>query len=174
MKQHIADVLRQMLGKASVDKITVAKLVDECKISRSLFYYYFTDVFDVMVYHLEMDLERAIKVSMAKTTEEESLAMFLNAIMEKRSEISRILNSKYREQAEREMLRAAEKYVKLLIESRFLKTAVTSREFKFLSKCAAYIIFGFVMENETAEKADIDAFAKQLVQFTIGQSSKSV
>ena len=72
-----------------------------------------------------MDLEDAVRKSLKEPSPETSLTMFLNAIMEKRSEIRRIMDSKYREQAEREMMRASEKYVKFLIEERFLNAAVT-------------------------------------------------
>lgn len=174
MKNRIAFTLKDMLVKYGPDKITVAKLVDECQISRSLFYYYFTDVFDVMVYHLENDLDSAVAQALKETVPEVSLCMFLDSIMSHRQEIDRIMGSKYREQAEREMMTAAEKYVRQLIEGKFLDTPVTPEELRYLVKSASYIIFGYVMDNLKKSNLDTETFSKYIIRFSIAQTSKTV
>lgn len=174
IKKRIADTLKDMIKQSGPDKITVAKLVEKCQISRSLFYYYFNDIFDVMIYHLENDLNQAINASLKVNSPKDSLTMFLNAIMAQRTEINRILNSRYREQAEREMLRAGEIYTRQLIEERFLTSAITAEELKYLTKCAAYLIFGFVMDNQSATLPETAKFADHVVRFTVGQKEESV
>ncbi len=174
MKKRIAAVLKEMMKKTSPDKITVSRLVEECGISRSLFYYYFEDVFDVMAYHLEMDIENAITEALKEDSPEKSLVMFLESVMSHRYEIGRILSSKYREQSEREMMRAAEKYMRQLIEERFLVRAVTPEELRYLTRTAAYIIFGFVIDQQSSSDPDIRNFSKYLIRFTIAQIPKNV
>ena len=61
-----------MIKQSGPDKITVAKLVEKCQISRSLFYYYFNDIFDVMIYHLENDLNQAINASLKVNSPKDS------------------------------------------------------------------------------------------------------
>lgn len=174
MKNRIAITLKDMLVKYGPDKITVAKLVDECQISRSLFYYYFTDVFDVMVYHLEKDLDSAVAQSLKENVPEVSLHMFLDSIMSHRQEIDRIMSSKYREQAEREMMSAAEKYARQLIEDRFLNTPVTPEELRYLIKSASYVIFGFVLDNLKKADPDTEAFSRHIIRFSVAQTAKTV
>ena len=174
MKNRIAITLKDMLVKYGPDKITVAKLVEECQISRSLFYYYFTDVFDVMVYHLEKDLDSAVAQSLKENVPEVSLHMFLDSIMFHRQEIDRIMSSKYREQAEREMMSAAEKYARQLIEGRFLNTPVTPEELRYLIKSASYVIFGFVMDNRKKADPDTEAFSRHIIRFSVAQTAKTV
>ena len=174
MKKIIADTYRELVIKNGVDKVSVAKLVKECKISRTLFYYYFTDVFDVIIYHLEMDLDAAVKDALMEKNADTSLALFLERVMDNRKEITCVLNSKYRDDAEREMLKAASGYMRTLIEDRILRAPVTTEELKFLTKALSYTVFGYIIDNKNAEAVDGRSFSHNLLKFTVGQFAKNV
>ena len=46
-KQNIRDALFQILEEKSIDKITVAEIVQRADINRSTFYFYYEDIFDL-------------------------------------------------------------------------------------------------------------------------------
>ncbi len=116
MRNSLAMTLKKMIRKDGPDKITVAKLVGECQIFRSLFCYYFADPFDAMVYYLEKDLNNAVVRSLKELVPGIFLSMFLGDILSHREEIGKITDTEYREQAEREMMAATEKYVRKPVE----------------------------------------------------------
>lgn len=67
MKDTIAQVLLTLSKATSIDHITVKAIVEKSHISRPLFYYYYQDIFDVMAYIFEKDLQTAIDEAMAVT-----------------------------------------------------------------------------------------------------------
>lgn len=162
-KKQISDTLETMLLTRGADRITVASLVKECGISRSLFYYYFKDVFDVMVYHMEGSLEKLVSDALSENEPEKSMIKFLSGLMARQKEISRILSSKYREQAEREMIKAAHRCAKALIEERFAPLPMSIERIRHLEKIASYIIFGFFMDNQSTANPDIEGFSRNLI-----------
>ena len=47
-KKAIVESFMYLLGKKSIDKITVRDVVDHCGINRNTFYYYFQDIYAVL------------------------------------------------------------------------------------------------------------------------------
>lgn len=47
-KRALADSLKRLLAKRSLDKITVKDIVENCGVNRQTFYYYFHDIYDLM------------------------------------------------------------------------------------------------------------------------------
>lgn len=56
----LAETLVSLLEKKQLSKITVSELVSLCDINRKTFYYHFTDVYDLLEWHLSGELEKAI------------------------------------------------------------------------------------------------------------------
>ena len=47
-KRALADSLKKLLAKRSLDKITVKDIVEDCGVNRQTFYYHFHDIYDLM------------------------------------------------------------------------------------------------------------------------------
>ena len=59
-KQMLAEALISLSNKKDFSKITVYEIVDYCNINRKTFYYHFTDIYDLLEWHLNNELSRAI------------------------------------------------------------------------------------------------------------------
>jgi len=57
-KQDILDALLTMLQDRSLDEITVKDLTEQCGISRQAFYYHFSDIYAVIDWALQLELQR--------------------------------------------------------------------------------------------------------------------
>jgi len=57
-KQDILDALLVMLQDRSLDEITVKDLTEHCGISRQAFYYHFSDIYSVVDWGLQLELQR--------------------------------------------------------------------------------------------------------------------
>ena len=59
-KQMLVDALITIAEKKPLSKITISELVTYCNINRKTFYYHFTDIYDLLEWHLNNEIEQAI------------------------------------------------------------------------------------------------------------------
>ena len=59
-KQMLVDALIHLATKKPISKITVSELVTYCDINRKTFYYHFTDIYDLLEWHLNDEINKAI------------------------------------------------------------------------------------------------------------------
>jgi len=54
-KKALADSLKQLMEKTTLNKITIQDIVDNCEFNRQTFYYHFQDIFDLLgwIYKIE-------------------------------------------------------------------------------------------------------------------------
>ena len=61
-KQMLADALIHLSSKKTFSKITVSEIVDYCNINRKTFYYHFTDIYDLLEWHLNNEISHVISI----------------------------------------------------------------------------------------------------------------
>lgn len=59
-KQMLCDALIHLSAKKPFSKITVSEIVTLCNVNRKTFYYHFTDVYDLLEWHLNNEITQAI------------------------------------------------------------------------------------------------------------------
>lgn len=59
-KNMLAETLLSLLEKKPISKITVSEIVTLCNINRKTFYYHFQDVYDLLEWHLDREVEKVI------------------------------------------------------------------------------------------------------------------
>ena len=59
-KQMLVEALIALSNKKDFSKITVSELVSYCGINRKTFYYHFTDIYDLLEWHLNNELNLAL------------------------------------------------------------------------------------------------------------------
>lgn len=59
-KRMLADMLISLLHTKPISKITVSEIVNLCDINRKTFYYHFQDVYDLLEWHLDCEVEKII------------------------------------------------------------------------------------------------------------------
>ncbi|MBR5127405.1 MAG: hypothetical protein IKU69_03150 [Roseburia sp.] len=61
-KSMLAETLISLLEKKPISKITVSELVNLCDINRKTFYYHFEDVYGLLEWHLDNEIQAAIDI----------------------------------------------------------------------------------------------------------------
>ncbi|MPM20781.1 hypothetical protein SDC9_67217 [bioreactor metagenome] len=84
-KRVLAESFIKLLGTRPLNKITVKEIVEEAGVNRQTFYYHFTDVFDLMRWIFEgevqalddtaCDLQTKLRYALEKMVQERSLVM---------------------------------------------------------------------------------------------------
>ena len=59
-KQMLTDALLSISEKKAFSKITVSEIVSLCNVNRKTFYYHFTDVYDLLEWHLQNEINTAL------------------------------------------------------------------------------------------------------------------
>lgn len=59
-KQMLRDAFLSLLEKKPISKITISELVVLCDVNRKTFYYHFADVYDLLQWHLNNEIDKAI------------------------------------------------------------------------------------------------------------------
>lgn len=60
-KRILANSLKMLLSKKTLDKITVKEIVENCDVNRQTFYYNFQDVYDLMEWVFQDDLKTVLE-----------------------------------------------------------------------------------------------------------------
>ena len=91
-KKALAQSLRNLLTKRTLDKITVKDIVDDCGVNRQTFYYHFHDVYDLLEWIFEDMIETMIE---NQTEEQTEWTQGIDAIIEKLLEERRLVLNAY-------------------------------------------------------------------------------
>lgn len=59
-KKMLANTLISLIKKKSLSKITISEIVKECQINRKTFYYHFEDIYELLEWHLEQEINSII------------------------------------------------------------------------------------------------------------------
>ena len=59
-KQMLCDALIDLSAKKPFSKITVSEIVNLCELNRKTFYYHFTDIYDLLEWHLNNEIHASI------------------------------------------------------------------------------------------------------------------
>lgn len=62
-KKAIMDCFLNMLKRKNIDRVTVTDICEECGINRNTFYYYFSDIYDVLDSVLIEETEKNIDIT---------------------------------------------------------------------------------------------------------------
>ena len=72
-RQAIMLCLLKLLEEKSIDKITVKDICERCEINRNTFYYYFSDIYEVLDALIEYETEQSLKEEDAEASFYEEL-----------------------------------------------------------------------------------------------------
>lgn len=77
-KQMLTEALIALSNKKDFSKITISELVSYCEINRKTFYYHFTDIYDLLEWHLNNEVAYAISSLDPVKDYEKSIAFAIN------------------------------------------------------------------------------------------------
>lgn len=131
-KEKICATLLQLSSQISIEKINVSMLVRECGISRTLFYYYYQDIYDVLQDILCQGMEKVIGECLSITDPERSVCRFVELSIQQFPLMRRILHTKYYEDAEKLLTRTVKKYLRIAFYQKVGDVPVRAEEAEFL------------------------------------------
>ena len=142
-QQAIIDTFLKMLACKSLDKITVKEIVNECGINRNTFYYYFSDIYDVLDSILVEETERNIDIT-EDATFYETYSKAASVIIEYRAAVIHVYNSRNRDIIEKYLHNTTEYLVGLFVKRYCKGHKLTEDDREYITCFYSYSIVGIV------------------------------
>lgn len=93
MKKQLAQAMTDRLRTTPLDRITVTDISADCGVNRQTFYYHFSDIYDLLGWYCNSEMEERIRISDENVTWKESMIIMLDYIEKNKALMASLLNS---------------------------------------------------------------------------------
>lgn len=168
-KTMISDAFRELIGRESVDKITVKLLIQECHISRQTFYYHFQDILDVMEWSIRRETQHLLTRNQQAPDMQSALRVLVDFTAEQYPMLHRLLLSHRRYHFEKFLVDSLKDYLQGLVQFHHREVAVKAADRQAFLDYNAYGLAGILLDR--CGRADLDRvrLADQLEQMLTRQ-----
>ncbi|MDD4356122.1 MAG: TetR-like C-terminal domain-containing protein [Smithellaceae bacterium] len=130
-KRALAASLKKLLGKSTLDHITIKDIVEDCEVNRQTFYYHFHDIYDLMEWIFWDDVSYLAPNDGETVDWRDGLKKAFKYVLENKSLVMNTYRSFTREQLDRYIGIAVRPFVKNVVAelSTGLNIAEIDREF---------------------------------------------
>lgn len=140
-KQAIMKCLMDMLKTQSVEKITVKDICETCEINRNTFYYYFSDIYDVLDSVFAEETKTLLELE-DNLTFYETYKKAAAIIIEYRKAVIHIYNSKNKQIVVRYLEKVSNILVGHFVENSVRDCNVTDGDIRYITSFYSYAIVG--------------------------------
>lgn len=165
VKEKIRTTLLQLSGQTSIEKINVSMLVRECNVSRTLFYYYYQDIYDVLQDILCQEMEKVIGECLSIPDSERSVCRFVELSVQQFPLMRRILHTKYYEDAEKLLTRTVKKYLRIAFYQKVGDIPVRTEEAEFILDFMASGLTAYLFRLCELPSIDAEQIGRHLHRF---------
>lgn len=142
-KKAIMTCFLNMLKHKNIDKITVTDVCEECGINRNTFYYYFSDIYDVLDSVLIEETEKNIYIT-EDSTFYETYSKAASVIIEYRTAVIHVYKSKNREVIEKYLRNTTDYLVGIFVKRYCKGHKLTEGDKEYITCFYSYSIVGIV------------------------------
>ena len=142
-KKAILDSFVELISERPFDKITVKDIVTRCGVNRNTFYYYFSDIYDVLDSVLIEETEKNIDIT-EDATFYETYSKAASVIIEYRAAVIHVYNSRNRDIIEKYLHNTTEYLVGLFVKKYSKDHKLTEDDREYITSFYSYSIVGIV------------------------------
>ena len=168
-KKLLADGLKELLEKKTLDRITVKELVATCGVNRQTFYYHFQDIPDLICYMMEQGSKELLENCLAQPTLEDKIRYLLSVALNAHPLIQRTISTSYQSELEPLLLEQFYSFFDQLTNesasSSLVSDSLTSSQRKLLLRYHSLAFLGLVRTWSKDDSAHMDEIVRDLAQF---------
>lgn len=164
VKKKIQVSLIELAEHTDIEKINVSMLVKACGISRTLFYYYYQDIYDVLEDRLSTEFGRLISDCIKIEDSKESIHFFVQNYVKHLPFLRKISYTKYYRDAEKMIVQVIRKYLRLILTHRAGNISITPDNAEFLIDFMSVGITTYFFQHCEDSSLDVDKISEQLYQ----------
>ncbi len=136
----------QLLMKKPFERITVKDIAEKCGINRKTFYYYFSDMDDLLQKAFDWEITAYIESIPPEKSVEESISDFLNLLNEYKAVVYHAYNSASCEKIKGYIRQSMLSMIKSSMEHMLNKYKITREQGDIICSLYSYIFVGFVID----------------------------
>ena len=145
-EKALAEALKKLLKKKTLDKVIVKDITDECGVNRQTFYYHFHDVYDLVAW-IFREKAAAFKAEFVEGQDwRYTLDMLLEKLLEDRNFILNVFNSVNRRQLEIFIQDLVKPNLSTLVHERAAGMNIDEEDLDFITRVFSSGFTGWVTE----------------------------
>lgn len=132
-RQAIMLSLLKLLEDKSIDKVTVKDICETCEINRNTFYYYFSDIYEVLEALMKYETEKSLKEDENVESFYEEFLSKYHLVLENKKAVWHIYNSKDRDLVLDFFYTITETFVKKYVIREAEGTGLSEEDIQFIT-----------------------------------------
>ena len=145
-KKALAQSLKNLMKKSTLDQITVKDVAVDCGVNRQTFYYHFKDIYDLIEWIFKIEALESIAQYKSYGTWQQGFLIIFEYVGENLEFCTNCINSKAREPMELFFYNAVFDLLIGVVNEVVKGTAVQDRECRFIAKFYSYAFIGIVTQ----------------------------
>jgi len=150
-KQAIVDTFIKLLNEKPLSKITVTEIIETCGISRNTFYYHFEDIYGLINYLFQKEIEKIQQITDVSDTLSEECSLVLDFLISNKTALKHIYDSAEKHQLENYIFQALDKVMFDFIKKLVADTDAAEDDIHFLARYHKHALIGFITEWLSSE-----------------------
>lgn len=145
-KTAIKETFLELLATKPFDKITVRDIVETCGINRNTFYYYYSDIYDLLEEVFKKELTELLTVHQSRTSWFKGFSRVASVAYSNKKIINNICSSRSYDYLESYMFKACNFVIVELVNSVAEGMDVPSEDIEFIASFYEHAFFGIISE----------------------------
>lgn len=145
-KNEIMEAFSKILEKKKIQNITIKDITDECGLNRKTFYYYFSDIDNLMDETFDHEFARYVAEVESGTPVKEAMIGLFRMVYEHKEIVFHIYNSNGHDHLTSYIQNGLKELFMQLIDSQYGGMSVTRKDKQTVADAMTYIISGFIFD----------------------------
>ena len=145
-KEQMAQSLKRLMAKKSLQKITIQEIADDCGINRYTFYYHFKDIYDLVEWSCQEDAAKALAGKKTYETWQQGFEQIFEAVLANKPFIMNVYRSVSREQVENYLYKLTYDLLEGVVEEQAAGMCVRPEDKAFIANVYKYAFVGLMLD----------------------------
>lgn len=145
-KEQMAQSLKRLMAKKSLQKITIQEIADDCGINRYTFYYHFKDIYDLVEWACLEDARAALEEKKTYATWQEGFLQIFEAVRANKPFIMNVYRCVHQEQVERYLRPLVDHLLLDVINEEAAGMTVRDEDKAFIARVYSYVFVGLMLD----------------------------
>lgn len=144
-KKALLAAFGELLEEKPFNKITITDLTAKCGLNRMTFYYHFDNIYELMIWGLEMQMREVSKDYISYENWKTGYLRVFYFALERKTYIKKIFQTLEQEHLEHYLNKIAERMVLAVIEDKCGDRLLNEDDKLFTAQICAYVLVGILM-----------------------------
>lgn len=144
-KKALLAAFGELIEEKPFNKITITDITSRCGLNRMTFYYHFNDIYELMIWGLDMQMREVSKDCVNYENWKTGYLRVFRFALDRKTYIKKIFQTLEQKNLEHYLIKIAERMVLSVIEDKYSEKALNEDDKIFTAQSCAYVLVGILM-----------------------------